>query len=111
MTIKQKQEKLIENTRKSFEAFKTAELAKEKSEIFNNAYEIYFYSEVWGYISEGMGTGEDCSLESEVVTSLLSLGDGILESLYYLYIKWEYASVNSYDEIYNFLTEAARHFN
>jgi hypothetical protein len=79
--------------------FKTMTLAKKKEEIFNDCGKIYFYNEMFDYLTDVELTEEQYLLLKG------SSGDysHIIGKLYQYYLKFENVSVESYEEIKNFL--------
>lgn len=85
-------------------AFKEDMLTKSSSYVFDRYYEIYFYKELYNYI-----TSND-DLDNPVVTNkyfkCLKQDKGhILDKLFQYYLKSEYARINTWDEIEDFIKE------
>lgn len=96
-------ERLSELAERSFEDFKKKMLEKSKEEIFNNNYEIRFYDEMYEFFTGG---GSE-SLGEHTVVVLYSLGRNLLNLLYDDYIGREYSSINSWDDICEWLDQYA----
>jgi len=86
-----------QNAGDNFEAFKEAELAKPKAEIFADAYKIFFMETVADFFDY------DDSLESKVYAFLARDKDRILDRLYNHYMKEWGATVSTDEEISDFV--------
>jgi len=90
---------LAETAEKSFEEFKQKMLEKSKEDIFDSNYEIRFYDEMKEFfIGAGSGT-----LKEHTVQVLSSLGKDLLPKLYEEFLDREYSSINSWDDICDWL--------
>ena len=92
-------ERLSEVAEKSFTEFKEKMLGKSKEEIFGSNYEIRFYDEMKEFFT---GCGSE-SLKDHTVKVLVSLGNNLLSLLYVEYLSREYSSINSWDDICDWL--------
>ena len=83
-----------ENAEKEFAAFYNAEIQKSKDEIFNDSYEIRFYDEMRTFLtSEGTNMDEMC------YRSIAEDGEAAIGLIYYYYLKDEYSSINTWEDI------------
>lgn len=80
----------------SFEQYKTSELQKSKEEIFDNSYETLFYISMNDYL-------QDHALSEEICQYLCNDGDNVLIYLYNDYKENEYARIDTYLEIEEFI--------
>jgi hypothetical protein len=90
-----KYEKLKTNVNTEFENFKNKMLKESKEEIFDNAYKIRFYTNVWDYIQY---LNKDTFLEEAYIECLLQDFQSVLTCLWDYFLKQEYASVETYDD-------------
>jgi hypothetical protein len=89
-------EKLKQNAKTNFLRFQENETKKTPKEVFANAYRIYFYSTMYDYFFFFFLADYLCKF-------LLKYKDTILDELYNEYIDFEYASINTYSDIDDFL--------
>lgn len=90
---------IAENVTQEFNDFYNAEMNKSKDEIFYEYYKINFYNELKDYLT----ADDDFYLNEDTLKCLQKEGKDVLDSLYTCYLKDEYASVSSWDEIGDFI--------
>jgi hypothetical protein len=82
---------VVRNAAANFAAFQTAELAKTKIEIFDDAYHIHFMDNVQSYF-------DYTELDDKSYKTLARDGDKILDNLYSHYMReWECTLSNDND--------------
>ena len=86
---------VVESVKNEFNDFRKNELEKSKEEIFKDYYVIHFYEELSNFLIESCYN----DLEDIHYECLLKDKGHILWSLYQYYLKSEYASINSYEDI------------
>jgi len=90
---------LLEIVEREYEGFRGDMLRKTKVEIFDDYYIINFYNEMRDFLN-------DSELSDEKYEALIKDGEnGLLENLWYKFLKWDYASVGSYDDAEDFISE------
>ena len=90
---------MLESVENEFEDFTRDMLSKTKQEIFDDYLIINFYNEIRNYLN-------DCELSDEQYQVLIQESkDGLIESLWGRYLKWDGVSVGSYGETEEFITE------
>jgi hypothetical protein len=93
----------IDKITEEMEEFKLLILQKSKQEIYEANYEIYFYENVSDFlVGYGMGKLYNEVWDSHVVE--LIKRDNIISSLWDYYINAEYMSINSYEDICDFIS-------
>lgn len=88
-------EKLSLRVEKEFKEYKENMLLKTKEEIFNNNYKIRFCVEMHEYFYDI----PEILLDDIEIDILISVYGNLLEVLYDFYLKREYASINSWEDI------------
>lgn len=88
--------RVANNVTNEFNLFYAKEMEKSKDEIFYDYYKINFYNEMKDYLVTDEG---NFYLNEKAFKCLYKEGEDVLDSLYTYYLKQEYASVNSWDEI------------
>jgi len=93
------QEALLETVEREFAEFKESMLRKTKEEIFNDYHIINFYHEIRDFLN-------GCELDDEQYEALIKDSqDGLFEGLWREYLRNEYASVGSYEDIEDFISD------
>lgn len=87
---------LRQNADAEYEAFKKAELARSKEEIFDDNYRIRFYDEMHGYLT---AEGADANLNAGTARKMAKRGTSLISLLYDYFLKREYASINTWEDI------------
>ncbi len=96
---------VAENAQTEYDRFCAKELTKSKEEIFGDSYEIQFYKEIHGYL-----TNDKNPLDYEHNKALSQEGDKVISLLYERYLHDEYASVNTWDDITDFIDSYTRRY-
>ena len=99
-----REEKLIEKISDEYAVFKEHELSRDKEEIYEDALKIYFYYELDNYFTE-------CGEVFEDIISYLSEIDRPLEFLWECYLDTEGYSIETWNDIVDFLTEVKRDYD
>lgn len=81
-----------------FLKYKEKELLKTSEDIFNNSYQNYFYKEISDFL-----ISEDNGLDEIHYEAFFEDKESVLSFLYDYYLKNEYASMNNYDDINDFI--------
>lgn len=92
--------KIERNVKKEFDKFKSQMLKQSPKAIFESAGKIFFYEEIYTYISEN-DLSENFSAEKLKV--LYDCGENIISLLYDEYLSREYSTVSSWDGIYDLI--------
>lgn len=96
-----KKQQLILRMQEEFDDFKIEMLSKEKQEIFDSYVSIFFYSEIMHYLQQ-----EEITLPEIIVTEALK-SENSFKWLIEEYLSREYASIDSYEAIDEFLYSLA----
>lgn len=109
---KKKEEILLlkENVKKrikdQFLKYRENELAKSSENIFNNSYQNYFFQEISEFLRNNNNGLDD------IYYKALDLdGENILHYLYDYYLKNEYASINNYNDMCEFIFDYTKKYH
>lgn len=94
-----KKEIVQKRVKEEFTKYKESELLKTPEEIFNNSYRILFYKEITDYL-----TSDDNGLDDVHYEALYENKESVLIYLYDYFLRNEYASINDYGELNDFIT-------
>lgn len=89
---------VLQNVEDNFAAFKEAELAKTKGEIFDDAYKINFMEDVLAYF-------ENNEFDNKMYAFFARDKDHILDNLYKHYMKYWDNTISGEDEISVFVRD------
>ena len=99
-TNKQIWDIIANNAKREFFYFKNKEIEKSKETIFANSHIISFYDELYEYL---ICTHE--RLDTEVLKFIIGEGKDFIFLLYEFYLKSEYASITTWDDITEMILE------
>lgn len=102
------QAEVAESVTKEFNEFYGHEMKKSKDEIFYDYYQIHFYNELKDFLVSEEG---DYYLDEEEFKCLHNKGIDIIASLYSYYLKEEYASINNWEDISDFIKDYNKHYH
>ncbi len=102
----------IEDIRESvdieFTEFKKYQLSRTKEQIFDNFYQIHFYDELHNYL---VFCDDEYFLDKKHCKALYEDKGHILSSLYDYYLKDEYSSINSYEDVEDLLVSYNKRYH
>ncbi len=91
---------VAENATQEFNDFYAAEMEKTKEEIFGDYYKIHFYNELKNFLTDNSETHK---LDADGFRCLYEDGKSVLACLYDYYLKNEYASTATWEDIGDFI--------
>lgn len=94
--------KIEQNVKNEFNKFKSEILKQSPKTIFESAGEIFFYGEIYTYISEN-DLSENFSAEKLKV--LYDCGENLISIFYDEYLSREHSTVSSWDGIYDLIEQ------
>ena len=93
-------DRIKQNTELAFSQFKAYHLSRTKEEIFEKAGEIRFYTEVYEFLTGG---DLDQYFEETEQIKIDAIEVRFLDLLYYEYLDDEYAKVDTWGDIHEFI--------
>ena len=99
---------LQDNAEANFNSFKNEQLGKTVGEVFEDAYTINFYHSLYDYFLDDF---KNFGLRQGACRFFCNDGGEVLDRLYNDFMKSDYASIGSYDDITDFLNNVYETYN
>ena len=96
-------QKVQEQVMAEYQAFKNRMLQLSAEEVYNHCYEIHVKIELYEVIME------NC-LSDDLYDILAQFGEGLLDYLYNDFINTEYASVNTFEDTEQFISDSIEYW-